>query len=345
MSLVLTTESPPLQTSQKTLSAIILSIVYALFVIFIPWEEVSRGGFTDFNQYVEYFDYFYNKNDISFAEVYQLSDEAYQFSTLKEFFSHEVIWFELMRWLTSVTGEAAISLRIISFFILFVWGLFLFSRVNFGMAILFLFNPFAIDVAMSGIRNGLAWSLVLIGLTTHSRVWRAALFLPAIFIHSSTIVLIIFYYFTEWASRFIKERVLIFTSLGIGIFMGLALTVGSEFVLGAIGDRRQGENYLVGGGSLLQASLWGILLYMQCKSGRDYIRKNAFVIAVLAWYLTMNPFIPWSYRIWGAFLPVIAFSAMNLPDSKRKLFIYLYMGYMALQYFYWSKFLDFWNQT
>jgi len=113
-------------------------------------------------------------------------------------------------------------------------------------------------------------------------------------------------------------------------------------VLGAIGDRRLGENYMVGGGSLLQASLWGILLYLQGTSGRDYVRQNIFIIAVLAWYQTMNPFIPWSYRIWGSLLPVIAISVMDLPARKHKIFLYLYSAYLVAQYLYWTKLFDYW---
>lgn len=342
MSHELMAATPLLRVPRKTLLVILLSLGYAAFVVFFPWEEISRGGFSDFDQYVDYFDYFLNKNDLSFAEVYELSTETYQLSTLKEYFAHEVLWFELVRWLTGMTGETAIALHIISFFILFVWGLYLFNRVNYGVALLFLFNPFAIDIAMSGIRNGLAWSLVMVGLMTQSKTLRTALFLSGIFIHSSTLVLVLLYLFTKWASGLIKGQTLLLAGLGIGVFIGLLLTVGSEFVLGAIGDRRQGENYIVGGGSLMQASLWAALLCFMCLSGRAYIRQNIFVIAVLALYLTMNPFIPWSYRIWGAFLPVIALSAMNLPPRKRQLFTYLYSGYLALQYLYWTKLFNYW---
>lgn len=338
----LTAGALPLRISQKTLVAFFLSIGYALFVIIFPWKEISKSGFTDYEQYVQYFNYFFVHNDTSFSEIYQLPAEIYQLSTLKEYFTHEVIWFKLVQWLTDQTGEAAIALHLISFFVLFVWGFFLLKRVSYGVALLFLFNPFAIDVAISGIRNGLAWSLVIVGLTTQSRAIKAALFLIGMFIHSTVLVLAIFYYFTEFASRYVKGRTLLLGGLGVGVFMGLALTVGSELVLGAIGDRRLGESYVVGGGSLMQASLWGILLYFQCTSGRAYIRQNILVIAVLAWYLTMNPFIPWSFRIWGAFLPVIAFSAMNLPSRKRQIFIYLYTGYLVLQYLYWTKLFNYW---
>lgn len=329
--------------SRSTLTDILLSIAYALFVVAFPWEEISRAGFTDFTQYVDYFDYFLNKNDISFDEVYNLSADTSQLSALKEYFTHEVIWFELVRRLSGMTGDVAMALHIISFFILFVWGLYLFQRVNYALALLFLFNPFAIDVAMSGIRNGLAWSLVMLGLMTRSKALRAALLLTGMFIHSATLVLVIFYYFTKVASKFVERKTLLLSGLGIGVLVGLMLTVGNELVLGAIGDRRQGEDYLVGGGSFSQASLWGVLLYLQCISGRTYIRQNLFVIAVIAWYLTMNPFIPWSYRIWGALLPIIATSAMNLSPRSRQVFVYLYAGYVGFQYLYWTKLFYYWS--
>lgn len=326
---------PPLRLSRKTLVAVLFAIGYALFVVFFPWEEISKAGFSDFGNYVDFF---------NSADTQELSAiEFHQLSTLTEYFTHEVLWFELVRWLTSMTGEAAIALRIISFFILLVWGLFLFKRASYGVALLFLFNPGAIDIAMSGIRNGLAWSLVIVGLSVQSKAVRAALFLTGLFIHSSTLALLAIYYFTELAIWVIKgKKTLLASGLAIGISMGLILTVGSELVLGAIGDRRLGENYMVGGGSLLQASLWGILLYLQGTSGRDYVRQNIFIIAVLAWYQTMNPFIPWSYRIWGSLLPVIAISVMDLPARKHKIFLYLYSAYLVAQYLYWTKLFDYW---
>jgi len=323
-----------LTLSQKSLLAVLLGLCYALFVVLFPWDAISRGGFPDFHNYVYDYNYLIPQNESAI--------EFYHLSSVKEYFTNEVLWVDLVRNLTGLTGGASIALRIISFFILFVWGLFLLKRVSYGVALLFLFNPFAIDVAMSGIRNGLAYSLVMIGISIQSKVLRGVLFLAGMFIHSSTLVLAIFYYSTKLASRYAKGKMLLVSGLGIGIFIGLALTVGSELVLGAIGDRRMGENYVVGGGSLMQASLWGALIFFQCTSGRAYIRQNILVIAVLAWYLAMNPFIPWSYRILGAFMPVIGASAMYLPHRKRKIFIYLYSGYLVLQYLYWTKLFNYW---
>lgn len=322
----------PLRVSKRTLAAIPLSIAYALCVVFFPWESITRNPFSDFYAYVDHINSF---NNISMVEVYQIS-------TVREYLVHEILWHELARWLTHMTGEAAVTLRIFSFFILFVWAMFLLTRMKYGLALLFLFNPTALDVAMSGVRNGLAWSLVIIGLSTSWTILRAGLLAAAMFIHATTMALVVIYYVTGFVRRVVRPRLLLVVGLGLGASIGLALTVGNTLVLGALGDRRIGADYVVGGGSWLQASVWGILLFLQCTSGRAYIRRNIFVIAVLAWYLTMNSFIPWSYRIWGSLLPVIAVSALELSPRKREGFLSVYSAYLVLQYLYWTKLLFYW---
>lgn len=320
---------------RRTLLALGLGLAYALFVVLFPWDEISKGGFTDFEAYVSDFD-FYASADLSKADMYQLT-------SLKDLLFSEFLWHELVKNMTRAIGDAATALRLLSFVTLFVWGAFLFRRVGFGIALLFLFNPMVIDVAMSAIRNGFAWALVLIGLSVRSRILRALLFVVGTLIHTSTLVLLVIYYGVRMMTRVLKgTRILALGAAGLGASIGLAVTFGRALLTEAIGDRRTSEDYIVGGGSLLQASLWAILLLLQCLSGRDYIRRNAFIIAVLGWYLAMNPFIPFSYRIWGAFLPPIAVAALELPPRFKQLFLYLYPGYLGLQYFYWTKFFEGW---
>jgi len=335
----LTIVAPRLCISQKTVNVFLLSIVYALFVVFFPWELVSRGGFPDFQNYIDNFTYYYTRGVSQFGE--------YRLDSIAEYFFREALWFELVRWLTSLTGDAAIALRIISFFILFIWGLFLFKRVGYGVALLFLFNPFFIDVAMSGIRNGLAGVLFIVGLLTQSRALRGTFFLFAASIHTSLLVLVVLYYCAKYSGKYFKGDLLLASGIGIAILVGLMPTIGGEIIYSLTGDRRVslGQATRWTGGSLQMASLWIILLCMQCMSGRVYVKQNIFVIALIAWYLAMNVFIPWSYRIWATFLPVIAIAVMNLPLQKRQIFIYLYSGYTALQYLYWTKLFYYWYPT
>ena len=311
-------------------AAIVASTAYAAFVTLFPWGLIQVLPFWDYLAYVE-----------EFTNQVGSKREVLQLSGLKAFYSFEILWDELVRALTRLTGDASVALRLISFFILFVWGLFLFRRAQPGIALLFLLNPTAIDISMSIIRNGLAWSLVLIGLTTRSRALKYSLFVIATFIHSSTLLLLVIYGLTQLAKRLWRGRSLAVAGIAIGVTIGLLVTVGSQLVFGFFGDRRFSESYALGGGSLLQASMWGILLYLQFMSGGAYVKRNVFIMALLAWYEAMNPFIPWSYRIWGAFLPLIAVSLLDLPSRKRELAFYSYAGYVALQWVYWTKLVSY----
>jgi hypothetical protein len=309
--------------------SVLLSICYATVVVTFPWEWISKDGFPDFDEYILNFD-FYISAGTSRIEMYKLS-------TVMQFFTEEVLWNELILALHGVTGDSATSLRIVSFCILCTFCFFLLRKVGFVYAFLFLINPSVIDVAMSGIRNGLAWSLIVIALWGRSEIVKVCLFVAALFIHSSSIILFILYYLTRTVAHYVKERTLLFVGLISGAGIGLALTVFNEMVTGAIGDRRSGAEYIVGGDSFKLASIWMLLIFLQCTCGAKYIRENIFSISVLAWYQVMNPFIPGSYRIWSALMPIIALSVFNLPARKRLIFISFYCCFLVLRYFYWSK--------
>src|SRR5688572_29490104 len=105
---------PTLRVSRRSLRAVAFAILYAAFVVLFPWDVIQRVGFADFDNYVQDFNY-YSSVNLSRSEMYQLS-------TIREYFISEVLWDDLARTLTSLTGEAEIALRIISFFILLVWG-------------------------------------------------------------------------------------------------------------------------------------------------------------------------------------------------------------------------------
>ena len=142
----------------------------------------SKIGFSDYASYVE-----------EFSNEFVSKRELYQLSGLKQFFSFEVLWDELVRAVARLTGDASVALHFSPSSLCRLGFVPLFRRTQFGIALLFLFNPTAIDVAMSIIRNGLAWSLVIIGMSARSKAVRFSLFFVAIFIHSSTLVLLIIY--------------------------------------------------------------------------------------------------------------------------------------------------------
>jgi hypothetical protein len=319
--------------SKKNLTTVLASLAYACFVVFFPWSEITmHGGWRDFTLYTEYFN------------MVELSGfERQGIDSILGYALDEALWYKSMNWLTAMTGEAAIALRLVSFFVCMVWGIFLFSRMPVGWALLFLLHPTAIDVIMSGIRNGFGWSLIIIGLGASSFSIKWVMFVLAPFIHTTSLGLLGLVLAAKMVAKRVRsKRTIIIAVIVPGVMLGLALTVGNQVILGALGDRRVGGSYLVGGGSFLQMTFWAILLVTQLGSGKEYIRRNALVIGLLAWYLEMNPFIPWSYRVWGAFIPVIAASIWDLPTAKRKWILYIWLGYLMIGYLYWTKLFKWW---
>lgn len=308
------------------------AITYASFVTFFPWYLITgQESFEDFDRYVS-----------KFNTPASIQAAVHGWRAVSEFFTSEVLWSIIVRWLTSVVGDAAIALRLVSFFICLVWGVFLFRRIPFWWAFAFLINPRSIEVALSNVRNGFAWSLVIVGLSTARPLLRIVLFAVSPFIHSSSAALLTLMGFAEGLVPRVKSRVLVLMWAVLpAIAVALALTIFNEVVLGALGDRRIGEAYVRGGGSALQSSFWGIVLITQLTCSVAYLRSNALVISLLVWYLVMNPFIPWSHRLWGAFIPVVAYSIWQLPARKRAGILYLWLGYLAVSYLYWTQAIDY----
>ncbi|AHJ31300.1 hypothetical protein PN465_00470 [Nodularia spumigena CS-584] len=333
---------------KKLIYVIIATIAYAIFMVFFAWDKISisavlEGGFRDFGRYVLYFNN---------AVVTGTSKaELYNWQSWNEYFTGEVLWDELVIKLTEITGEATIALRIVSFFICLVWGAYLFPKVSIPWALVFLLNPTSIDVILSGIRNGFAWSIFILATILKPQGVKYILFALTPFIHSSSAILLLLNFCqTNFFSLRIPKLRLIPTRIRIilwatlpGVFAGIILTVGNS-LLQFLGDRRlsQGEDYIRGGGSFLQMLFWILLILVQLNCNNDYIKKHSLVINILAWYIVMNPFIPWSYRIWGATMPLIAYAIWELPRKQRKIIFYIWIAYLIIWYLYWSILFNYW---
>ena len=316
-------------------------------IVFFPWELINKiGDFDDFAIYEE--------NLIERVADPRSIIERYGIEGPLAFFTFEGLWDMILVQLMSITNNNAfLSLRMISFFILFSWALITFKRLPFWWGVLFLINPTSIDLAMSGLRNGFAYSIFAIALFYLPFIARNLLIWTTPFIHSTSIILIGFYYSAGiWlkynlikGERFFSKRtnVLIIAFIP-GLLIGIILGFLSEFILTAIGDRRAliaQQSYKP---SLQQALFWWILLLTQFTCSSDYLKKNYFQTNLITWFCFMNLSISWSSRVWAATIPFIAISIWNLPKEKREFILILWIVYLVLQYLYWSHLFFWWNQ-
>jgi hypothetical protein len=321
--------------SKSSAMAFAMALLYAGVMLILPWELISKSGFTDFDKYVFNFEYYIDHSDNNIAKPESLT-------SLLIYLVREGLWRDSVISLSMLIGDVPLALHMVSFFILSVSGFYCFKHLGYLVAPLFLLNPSFIDVAMSGLRNGFAWAIVVIVILNGSKLTRLIAMLSTSFLHTSTLGLLALYYSTALARRSFSGPALACFGLAAGAFLGLSVTVFGKIVLGALGDRRGEADYLVGGGSLTQPLIWLILLFLQLTSGSKYISRNIFVISILAWFQLMNPFIPWSYRIWAAVLPLIAISVMDLSVFKRQIFLCVYSGYLIIHWMYWSNLFYYW---
>lgn len=333
--------------SNESFTLIFLSLIYALFVVFFPWELVSKlGYFDDFRTYEKGLAYRI-KDSRTIIEMYNIEGPL-------RFFTFEGLWDMTLVSLMSLTNDNVyFSLRIVSFFILFAWGLITFRRLPFWWGLLFLLNPTSIEVAMSGLRNGFAWSILALAIFYLPFLLRNVVIWMTPFIHSTSIILIGFYYTSNiWfkynlikGKKFFSRKtnsliIAFFPGLLIGVLLGFA----AEFFLLAIGDRRAAIVTQSYDPSLLQSLFWWILLFTQFTCSSDYLRKNCFQTNLVTWFCFMNLTISWSSRVWAAAIPFIAISIWNLPRKKREFILILWISYTVIWYLYWSNLFFWWNQ-
>ena len=311
-------------------SAIQAALLASLAIMF-PWEYIMRAEqFTDYERYVEYF----NSNpDFKFV--------SQGYVGIWSFISGEALWNVANIALADLTGDARIPLRIFSWVTFFLWAYTIVRRSSLSLAMLFLFNPIVIDVGMSGIRNGVAWSLFFFALYELRSLGRNLVFLTCIFIHTTTLFLVGLFIMYSWLGG--RSRVQRVHFYFVGAAVGLLVTVGSSLVSSFLPDRRL-IDYGRGGVSLLQPTYFLIALSLFLVSFRKRFIDvtQFFAINVITFFLALSITISWSYRVWGAAIPVIALLHAGSFGGYKNIVLWIWILYSSVWYIYWTKILEFW---
>ena len=156
----------------------LLSFFFAfVFVYLIPWVELYGSEFADIHNYVERLKY--------------LARDGHEGDLgIVQWFLSEPLWKGFLYLVVSLFDDYRAVLYGLSAFVALVYFSFLLKRVEFYIAIIFLFNPMVIDLFIGQIRNAVAFSFVLIAYDlyenkkVHNNFTFIILFL-AIFIHVS----------------------------------------------------------------------------------------------------------------------------------------------------------------
>lgn len=316
--------------SIKGFILLFLALCFGLIFIYLPWEEISgTAKFADIDNYL--------------ISIHQsINDESSDNSNLSilQIILNEPLWGLLLVLIGNTFDDPATGLKIISFFCVSVYFLYIFSNVKHWYFFIFLFNPLIIDLIMSQTRSALAVSICFCALMLRVNWLKVLLIILAICTHSVTLILLSVYFFSHKLSKqffFSHPKFNCFFAIFLGLLIAIGLSYGREFIFGAIGDRR--AEYDVDSNSLLYISYWMILavslqysIWNLTPQSRWYSYFTTIIFS-LAFFMTI--FGANAIRFVPLAIPILLVSISNQQFLWRQILVTSLGLYQIIQFFYW----------
>ncbi|MGI2153086.1 EpsG family protein [Shewanella oncorhynchi] len=281
-----------------------LALLYSLMLVFIiPIDAVM-----DRANYLIYA----SDSELIFARYFSIG--------FLSVFTNEPVWLIINVFLNRFfTAENVVF--IVIFFSSFISSyLVLKSNPKYFFFLLFiLFMPQVVSKYIVHLRQGLAISIFLVGWSLKNTRWRFLLLLITPFIHSSFFFVLFLYFFSEISLKLKLDRDI--RSILV-VFLGLGLGLGLGYVANLIGARQANEyDFSSANISGLGFIFWFGVFSLYWFQGRDFVRKHAFSISALIFYLSTYFLIEVTGRIFESMIIFVLLASLDLTAWRRKAFI------------------------
>lgn len=301
------------------------AIVFALFFVNIPWEIIKGIEFTDIESYVERF----NSN----IQLGLLIDDG----SLISYITSEYLWAALIISLKKIGFPLVFIFKLISFFSILILSFFIYKKSkNFILSSILLLNPLMVDFIMSQLRNSFALSIIILAFLSKNRWVKLILLLSSTMIHSSSVIIIFLILILDnlnYNGKYKNLGILII----IGILIAFTLSLGREYILSLIGDRRaeiqQPES------SLLYSIFWifyiSLIIYLKKLSVKDLPIKISFTITLIFFFSVI--FGTYASRYLAILLPFLIITIMSLNRANRNFSTGILFFYQIILLTYWAN--------
>jgi len=205
------------------------------------------------------------------------------------------------------------------------------KHFNFIWMLLFLLYPAVVKNHIIHLRQGVAIAVFLMGWFSGSTPLRWFLMGSASFIHSSIFFMLALLGLTKIALKLHLGpdlRTLLMAAMGIIIGLGFGW-------LGAIVGARQAYYYeftMAPNASGLGFIFWAFMFVVMCLQGRTYMRRYAFEMAAVIFYLATYFFVEVAARIFESALLLVLLAGLQLTGWRRTAFISLIIISALIQY-------------
>ncbi|MCT7604382.1 EpsG family protein [Aliarcobacter butzleri] len=223
-------------------------------------------------------------------------------------------------------------LRVIIFFSSFTVS-FLLLRNNlqyFWILLLILIFPNVIKNFIIHLRQGLAIAFFLIGWFSLSRSKKYFFFILTPFVHTSFFLVIAMYFLTLALQKLkfaFDVKFIVYFILGFVISFGLA------FIASLLGMRQATEyEFIAADSSGLGFLFWLGILIIYISNGREFLRKNSFILGMIIFYLVTYFFVEVTARIFESVIILVLLASLELKNKYKIIVVGLFIIFIIYQF-------------
>ncbi len=315
-------------------SALALALVLSACLVYAPWDQISRAGFPDRDNYL-----------LAIQTLRDSGAQLFDFggADLLALLLNEYLWRQVEIAIGNYFADPLAGFLLVSLTAGVLLTYLVLRRAGTGYALLFLLSPLTIDLLLEQTRSALALGVFLMGLSIKRRSLSTVLFLVAFMLHSAGAILIVTHLIASFAlrSRTVHTRYKLGTMLTFGLAVSVMLAYLSQAIFAAIGDRRAVQD-VMRSSSILVAIWWVVLMatlvgFARLKTRADSGEYVMLAVVLLAVFVFGTLFGAGVSRFLSLSLPLasIAICSIRMPLVRLALIGGTASFNLVLFLFYW----------
>ena len=238
----------------------------------------------------------------------------------------------------SISSNVELATRLLIFYILLVWTLFLFKRVLIIPAVLFLIHPTAIDMYQSIIQTSIAYTFILIAIMVDNKKIKYLMIFIAPLVHNSALIISgIFLLYELIGDRLIKSRKQMYLILIINSSLFFSAIFLLNFLV-VTGDITIGKSvFTYSSASFFLIIFYILLLILQLMHSLEYLKKHFLIVQMIIIIIPLSFFTPFTFRLIAGLWPLLIYSVWDMSDDKKLFAIIIWIINLVYVSLVWTN--------
>lgn len=311
------------------------AFLFTIAFISIPWPELFYNAYGH-----ELTDRWRYRNQL---ETENFLIDLINFDGFFSYLTSEYLWHTSIAYIVRDLNVSVDNFFLgVSFFITFIFAAIVYRKAGIFNTLL-LANPMVMVTVFSGIRLGVAISLLGLAYQLRSKLLPVAIIITCLtpFIHTGSILFIFLFFIAYYSDLFfLKSKDNQKYQLYLLIFAGAIVSVVTgpfrDIILSSVNDRR--ADYKDMSSSILYLSFWYILFFSLVMDYKKSLKilEVRYTISILAIVFFNTFFDGYSSRYLAVTFPFLIIAVSNVFEKNLNIKV-LFVLYSIFQWLYWLK--------